>query len=51
MQKLCKRTKKELHIAILVILNPDQSDKAISYVMSFIEADSGENGKPKPEES
>jgi len=23
--------------------------EAISYVMSFIEADSGENGKPKPE--
>ena len=27
-----------------------QSDKAISYVMSFTEGDSSENGKPKPEE-
>lgn len=26
-----------------------QSDKAISYVMSFTEVDSSENGKPKPE--
>ena len=31
-------------------IKPHQSDKAISYVMNYTEADSSENEKPKPEE-
>src|SRR4051794_7086745 len=47
--KIVKKDKKVITYRYFSYIKSSQSDKAISYVMSFAEADSSENGKPKPE--
>ena len=47
--KIVKKDKKVITYRYFSYIKSSQSDKAISYVMSFVEADSSENGKPKPE--
>ena len=47
--KIVQKDEKGITYRYFSYIKSSQSDKAISYVMSFIEADSGENGKPKPE--
>ena len=47
--KIVKTDKKVITYRYFSYIKSSQSDKAISYVMSFVEADSSENGKPKPE--
>ena len=48
--KIVQKDKKGITYRYFSYIKSSQSDKAISYVMSFTEADSSENGKPKPEE-
>ena len=47
--KIVKKDKKAITYRYFSYIKSSQSDKAISYVMSFVETDSSENGKPKPE--
>ena len=47
--KIVKTDEKVITYRYFSYIKSSQSDKAISYVMSFVEADSSENGKPKPE--
>ena len=47
--KLVKKDKKVITYRYFSYIKSTQSDKAISYVMSFVEDDSSENRKPKPE--
>ncbi|HEY4549605.1 MAG TPA: hypothetical protein VIG98_04940 [Bacillus sp. (in: firmicutes)] len=47
--KIVKKDKKIITYRYFSYIKSSQSDKAISYVMSFAEDDSSENRKPKPE--
>ena len=47
--KIVKKDKKVITYRYFSYIKSNQSDKAISYVMSFVEDESSENGKPKPE--
>ncbi|HVI21242.1 MAG TPA: hypothetical protein VM660_04240 [Bacillus sp. (in: firmicutes)] len=47
--KIVQKDKKVITYRYFSYIKSSQSDKAISYVMSFVETDSSENGKPKPE--